>query len=86
MSVGWARNINTLYGDRKFVTVFTTARNEAVCPPKPTLLAPMFKAELLRRSFQGIYYVFFWVVPRRLNYICRRFGTIYLFHLHPTCL
>ena len=29
-----------------------------------------------------IYYVFFWVVPRRLNFICRRFGTLYLFHLH----
>ena len=29
-----------------------------------------------------IYYVLFWVVPRRLNYICRRFGTLYLFHLH----
>jgi len=24
--------------------------------------------------------VFFWVIPRRLNFICRRFGT--LFHLH----
>jgi hypothetical protein len=24
-------------------------------------------------------YVFFWVIPRRLNFICRRFGT--LFHL-----
>ena len=34
-------------------------------------------------------YVFFWVIPRRLNFIYRRFGT--LFHLHrqvdtPTCL
>ena len=28
------------------------------------------------------YYVFFLVVPRRLNYICRRFGTLYLLHLH----
>jgi hypothetical protein len=27
-------------------------------------------------------YVFFWVIPRRLNFICRRFGTLYLFHLH----
>jgi hypothetical protein len=25
-------------------------------------------------------YSFFWVIPRRLNFICRRFGT--LFHLH----
>ena len=26
-------------------------------------------------------FVFFWVIPRRLIYICRRFGTLYLFHL-----
>ena len=28
------------------------------------------------------YIVSFWVDPRRRNYICRRFGTLYLFHLH----
>jgi hypothetical protein len=27
-------------------------------------------------------YVFFWVIIRRLNFICRRFGTPRLFHLH----
>jgi hypothetical protein len=27
-------------------------------------------------------YVFFWVIPRRLNFICQRFGTLCLFHLH----
>jgi hypothetical protein len=27
-------------------------------------------------------YVFLWVIPRRLNFICRRFETLYLFHLH----
>ena len=27
-----------------------------------------------------ILYAFFWVIPRRFNFICRRFGT--LFHLH----
>jgi len=25
---------------------------------------------------------FFWVIPRRLNFICRRFRTLCLFHLH----
>ena len=25
---------------------------------------------------------FFWLIPRRLNFICRRFGTLCLFHLH----
>jgi hypothetical protein len=27
-------------------------------------------------------YVFFWVIPRRLNFVGRRFGTLCLFHLH----
>jgi len=27
-------------------------------------------------------YSFFWVIPRRLNFIFRRFGTLCLFHLH----
>jgi len=27
-------------------------------------------------------YVSFWVILRRLNFICRRFGTLCLFHLH----
>ena len=25
-------------------------------------------------------YAFFWVIPLRLNFICRRFGTLCLFH------
>jgi len=29
-----------------------------------------------------ILYAFFWVIPRRLNFIWRRFGTLCLFHLH----
>ena len=27
-------------------------------------------------------YAFFWVIPRRLNFICRRLGTHCIFHLH----
>ena len=27
-------------------------------------------------------YAFLWATPRRLNFICRRFGTLCLFHLH----
>jgi len=30
----------------------------------------------------AVLYVFFWVIPRPLNFICRRFGTLCLFHLH----
>jgi hypothetical protein len=32
-------------------------------------------------------YFFFWVIPRRLIFICRNFGTVSLFHLHRSlCL
>jgi hypothetical protein len=34
------------------------------------------------RQQEGGLYVFFWVIPRCLNFISRRFGTLYLFHLH----
>ena len=27
-------------------------------------------------------YAFFWVIPWRLNFICRCLGTLFLFHLH----
>jgi len=27
-------------------------------------------------------YAFFWVIPRRLNFMCRRFGTLCPFHFH----
>jgi hypothetical protein len=27
-------------------------------------------------------YAFFWVIPRRLKFLCRRFGKHCLFHLH----
>jgi len=27
-------------------------------------------------------YILFWVIPQRRNFICQRFGTLYLFHLH----
>jgi hypothetical protein len=29
-------------------------------------------------------YVFFWVIPRRLNFICRRFGTLCLFPFYTS--
>jgi hypothetical protein len=32
--------------------------------------------------FRDMFYAFFWVIPRRLNFIYRRFGTLCLFHLH----
>jgi len=29
-----------------------------------------------------LFYVFFWAIPRRLNFICRSFGTMCMLHLH----
>jgi hypothetical protein len=34
----------------------------------------------LTKPMLTLSHAFFWVIPRRLNFICRRFGT--LFHLH----
>ena len=33
------------------------------------------------KLLKNFYYVFFWVFPRRLIVVCRRFGTLYRFHL-----
>jgi hypothetical protein len=30
-------------------------------------------------------YSIFWVIPRSLNFICRRFGTSCLFHFYKQC-
>jgi len=30
----------------------------------------------------SLFYVFFWVILRSLNFICQRFGTLCLLHLH----
>ena len=37
--------------------------------------------ELGKGKQTAILYAFFWVIPRRLEFICRRFGTLCLFHL-----
>jgi len=34
------------------------------------------------KHYNSLLYANFWVIPRRLNFICRRFGTLCLFHLH----
>ena len=43
----------------------------------------LFNSELLDpKHIQSLFYAFFWVIPRHLNFICQRFGTLRLFHLH----
>ena len=34
------------------------------------------------KTWNCFLYAFFWVIPWCLNFICRRFGTLCLFHLH----
>jgi len=34
------------------------------------------------KHIKTVLYASFWVIPRRLNFICRRFETLCLFHLH----
>ena len=44
-----------------------------------------FSVHILLYSFCNkiqLLYASFWVIPRRLNFVCRRFGTLCLFHLH----
>jgi hypothetical protein len=40
-----------------------------------------FSPTQTRKLQRCMLYVFFWVIPRRLNFMCRRFGTLCLFHL-----
>ena len=41
------------------------------------------KAATEQKEFiPNLFYAFFLVIPRRLKFICRRFGTLCLFHLH----
>ena len=38
----------------------------------------------LKRNNTTLYY-FFWVIPQRLYFMCRRFGILYLFQLRSRC-
>ena len=70
-------NWHNFYNESTFVTDSKHLHN-VLDTPHP--VQQCFK--LKKKSNFIIYYVFFWVIPRRLNYICRRFGILYLFHLH----
>jgi len=34
------------------------------------------------KLYSHLLYAFFWVIPRRLNFMCQHFGTLCLFHLY----
>ena len=45
----------------------------------------LFKKSVLNmgiRSYNKVLYALFWVIPWYLNFVCQRFGTHCLFHLH----
>jgi len=48
---------------------------------KETLLLNLRKITFFKFSILYYLSVFFWVFPRHLIMVCRRFGTLYLFHL-----
>ena len=41
-----------------------------------------YSGKIMLWATKGSLYAFFWVIPRRLKFICRRFGTHCLFNLH----
>ena len=42
----------------------------------------LWRSKIFGQTVQRLLYVFFWVIPQRLNFICWRFGTLCLFYLH----
>jgi hypothetical protein len=40
------------------------------------------KIHVVHKMSVVLLYAFFWVIPQHLNFICRCFGTLCLFHLH----
>ena len=56
------------------------ARSNNPSNPQTTLFN---YCKITDKDITRLYYVFFWVFPRRLIVVCRRFRTLYRFHLHP---
>jgi len=54
--------------------------SSAACPALPYFFTLSHKAHDFRNKKKFLS-VFFWVFPRRLIMVCRRFGTLYLLHL-----
>jgi len=47
----------------------------------PTIIK-RYKPRYTILTYIPMLYIFFWVIPQRLNCIYRRFGALCLFHLH----
>ena len=65
--------------------LYLTTHDTCTCSSQSVLLLPheLQGAILLANPTHWyLLYVFFWIIPRRLNFICRRFGTLCLFHVH----
>jgi len=70
-----------------FTTQSTTVTNEVPMRGQLSIISAKFlllPTSPLTETKTDLHllYAFFWVIPRRLNFIYRRFGTLRLFHLH----
>ena len=72
--MNFQNNCNYKYSEIYTVQSSTRINSSAVSLRKPR--------ELQLQIMTNLLYVFFWVIPRRLNFICRRFGILCLFPLH----
>ena len=95
LSLSWASPIQSIYPQptswRSILILSTHLRlglpsglftsgfpSKALYTPSPHPYTPYGKV----LSNKKCVVCFFWIIPRRLNFICRRFGTLFLFHLH----
>jgi len=53
-----------------------------ICPPPHSSCNTFLSSWVQTFTMFCMLYVFFWVIPRHLNFICRCFATLFLFHLH----
>jgi len=75
-----------IYG-HLLLDVHISLRFSLVLPPRSFSLHTKIIIDYNYSWFQTfavfwMFYSFFWVISWRLNFICRRFGTLCLFHLH----
>jgi hypothetical protein len=61
---------------RRFGTVYQSHLKLRNIPVHRRSQPPREESSKYVKNIYILLYVFFWVIPRRLNFICRRFGTL----------
>ena len=59
---------------------YTEINTGALNMQSPELAVKLEQCKNIHKEY--ILYIFFWVIPRHVNFIWRRFGTLCLFNLH----